>query len=100
MSTTSPARLTDPATSQVSRPTSSARARLADLVLERHRKFRTLGLTDDELVRLLPRETPGSVIKRRGELVAAGLVEDSTLRRPVKRTGRAAIVWRATEAGR
>lgn len=100
MSTTTPARLTDPATSQVSRPSSSARSRLADKVLERHRKFRTLGLTDDELVRLLKDEKPGSVIKRRGELVRDGLLEDSGLRRAVRRTGRAAIVWRVTEAGR
>mgnify|MGYP000066436805 CR=1 FL=1 len=90
---TAPARLTDPATSQVARPTAKRRTQVRDLVLSIHRN-RPRGVTDAELCALLPHLTPGSVIKRRGELVADGLLVDSGDRRPVKRTGRAAIVWR------
>lgn len=100
MTTTPPARPTDPATSQVARPSARRRSTVRERVLERHRKWPTRGLTDDELCRLLPNITPGSVIKRRGELVADGLLEDSGRRRNVERTGRAAILWRVTEAGR
>lgn len=89
-----PARLTDPATSQVARPSTARRAQLKDRVLHEHRLRPINGLTDAELCRLLHDETPGSVVKRRGEAVADGLLEDSGVRRPVARTGRMAIVWR------
>lgn len=89
-----PARATDPATSQVARPSASRRAQLRDEIMVQHRYHPHRGMTDDELCALLPEITPGSVIKRRGELVTAGLLEDSGERRPVRRTGRAAIVWR------
>lgn len=89
-----PARMTDPATSHVARPSAARRARLKDRVLHEHRRRTINGLTDAELCDLFPDVTPGSVIKRRGELVADGLLVDAGYRRPVPRTGRAAIVWR------
>lgn len=89
-----PARLTDPATSQVARPSAARRAQVRTLVLGEHQRRAARGLTDAELCDRLPNVTPGSAIKRRGELVADGHLEDSGLRRPVPRTGRAAIVWR------
>lgn len=56
------------------------------------------GRTDYELERNLglKRPSPGN---RRGELVDAGLVEDSGRTRPTD-TGHAAVVWVATEQGR
>lgn len=60
------------------------------------------GLTDFELAEMTGRQQT-SLGKRRGECVAAGLVEsvmvgDVTLRRPAP-SGAAAIVWRITQAG-
>ena len=89
-----PARLTDPATSHVARPSAARRNLVRDAVIVAHRHRPMTGLTDAELCDLLPDITPGSVIKRRGELVADGLLVDSGHRRPVPRTGRAAIVWK------
>ena len=55
------------------------------------------GLTDFEVAELtgVPQT---SIRKRRGELVALGLVERTDVRRPSP-TGRWAIVWRITAAG-
>jgi hypothetical protein len=50
------------------------------------------GRTDDELVVLLPDDHPGSVAKRRCDLVRDGEVVDSGRRRPTRR-GIDAIVW-------
>jgi CRP-like cAMP-binding protein len=52
------------------------------------------GLTDFELADLSGLQQ-NSIGKRRGELVAQGLVRDSGLRRP-STTGSPAIVWEAT----
>ncbi len=53
--------------------------------------------TDDQLAIITDRH-PGSMVKRRGDLVADGLVEDSELLRQT-RTGCAAIVWQLTDEG-
>lgn len=55
------------------------------------------GITDQELEYLLdvPRPSPGN---RRGELVKAGLVEDSGVRRSTT-SGNPAVVWRCTPRG-
>ncbi|MFZ2488099.1 MAG: hypothetical protein WAZ19_08240 [Anaerolineae bacterium] len=54
------------------------------------------GLTDFELAEIVGRQ-PTSAGKRRGELVALGLVEATDRRRPTP-SGATAIVWVATEA--
>lgn len=84
------ARPTDPDTSQAAgkaQPVQSELHRaILDLFTER------LTMTDDELVGWFPGRSPGSVIKRRGELARAGFLVDSGERRPT-RYGRDAIVW-------
>ena len=52
-------------------------------------------MTDDELVQRLPEQCPGTVIKRRCELVRAGLVCDSGAVRMTRRN-RPAVVWQAS----
>ena len=51
-------------------------------------------MNDDRLVRCLAMFPPGSVIKRRGELVRDGMVSD-TGKRQNTQYGRLAIVWEA-----
>lgn len=58
------------------------------------RALKACPLTDFELGDAVGRQQT-SAGKRRGELVALGLVEDSGLRRPTP-SGATAIVWRAT----
>lgn len=91
-----PAALTDPATSwQAGRPDTHrkrvSRSRLRQAVHEAHRAHPE-GLTDDQVAELLPGEDKGSIAKRRGDLVADGLLIDSGATRPTRR-GCAAIVW-------
>lgn len=64
----------DPATSQAvaRRPRRGLRLQVLE-VHERHPD----GLTDDQLARLLPDRHPGSLSKRRGELVALGFIADT-----------------------
>lgn len=88
------ARKTDPATSHAAPPSAAVLTEMQSLVLEAHEAHPVTGLTDDELVRLLPLINDGSVRKRRCECVRAGLIVDSGERRPVAGTGRAAVVWR------
>lgn len=83
----------DPDTSRIAAPSATALTELQQTVMALHRSH--AGLTDDELVGLLPERTAGSVIKRRGECVRAGMLEDSGRRRPT-RTGSSAIVWVVT----
>lgn len=60
------------------------------------------GLTDEELISyissIVPNSTPSGVRSRRAELVEAGWVEDSGIRRRTK-ANRPAIVWRAVVDG-
>lgn len=84
------ARRDDPDTSKTAAPSAKALTELQQTVMATHRGHD--GLTDDELVGLLPDRTAGSVIKRRGECVRAGMLEDSGQRRAT-RTGSSAIVW-------
>lgn len=57
------------------------------------------GWTDDELATALAGQHPGSVGKRRQELVEMGWLEDSSFRRETRR-GCDAIVWVLTPQGR
>ena len=57
----------------------------------------TRGQTDAELVAQLDGMHPGSVSKRRGDLVKLGLVERTDMRRRTS-TGCTAIVWVATSS--
>lgn len=67
---------------------------LAQAILaELHR--RPSGATDDELRSVFPEAPPGSVSKRRCDLVRDGLARDSGRTRPT-RFGRDAICWVAT----
>lgn len=54
----------------------------------------TAGLTADEVADKL-RMTPFSIRPRVSELARLGLIEDTTVRRANKTSGRIAIVWRA-----
>lgn len=88
------ARPSDPETSALT-ITTSALSELQALILEVHRAH--AGLTDEELIVKLanghrPGRRDGTVIKRRAELVKAGLLIDSGNRRNVS-SGRAAVVW-------
>lgn len=56
------------------------------------------GLTDEQ-IQQVAKLSPSSERPRRGELVEMGLVEESGRRRPTP-SGRAATVWRVTDAGR
>lgn len=88
------ARSTDPLTSHLaardaSRNAETNRAKALRLL----RDAGNLGLTDFELAELTG-IAQTSIGVRRGELVKAGLVERTALRRPSP-SGSAAIVWRA-----
>ena len=89
------ARMTDPATSHEAAEAAAATA-ASDraLVLSLHRQH-TAGLTDFELADLADRQQT-SLGVRRGELVKAGLIRDSGMRRPTP-SGASAIVWTLTE---
>ena len=52
-------------------------------------------MTDDELVQRFPDDCPGTIVKRRCELVRAGLVVDSGAVRMTRRN-RPAVVWQAS----
>lgn len=72
------------------------RSPMAKRILAELERRGTHGATDDELHRsALAGELLGSVSKRRGDLVAAGLVVDSGRTRPTLR-GREAVVWVAS----
>lgn len=88
------ARVTDPDTSlEAGREAWKRRGPLQQRVLD---ALRTLGpSTDDELVAHLRNAHPGSVAKRRGELVDEGVVEATDQRRQ-SRWGRDCIVWKLT----
>lgn len=92
---TTPARRpTDPDTSRTpTQPRLSAGRLLALDALARH----SAGLTDFELAEITGKPQT-SIGKRRGELVAAGLVVATLERRPSP-TGSPAIVWRITPLG-
>ena len=60
-------------------------------VLRLIRRYRTLGVTDEQMQDWLPMN-PSTQRPRRIELVAAGLVADSGRTRPT-RSGRQAVVW-------
>lgn len=91
------ARPTDPGTCWgAAKAYPAARASLRDAVLALHREHR--GLTDDDLSALMPDQLVGSLSKRRGELVADGLLVDSGRRRRTRR-GCHAIVWRCVLPG-
>jgi hypothetical protein len=87
-------RLGDPETSrQAAELAPEYRSRLRERILNLLRQGRA---TDDEIVQQLPEEHPGSVSKRRHDLVRAGLVVDTGRRRPTRR-GTQAIVWAAVD---
>lgn len=73
--------------------------RVRALVLAAHRRRPGAGLTDDELACELPDEHPGTLAKRRKDLVDEGLVEATNWRRETRR-GVSAIVWRLTATER
>ena len=87
------ARPTDPATS-LQAPKGDTLVGLQAAVMDVHRAHPN-GLTDEELRTHLPMLNGGSVVKRRTELTAAGLVFDTGTTRTTY-SGRAAIVWRVT----
>lgn len=92
-----PAAMLDPETSWSAGRTDTpakqvTRSRLRAEVLALH-QANPNGLTDDELARLLPDDDKGSIVKRRGDLVHAGHLEDSGRTRQTRRSC-AAIVWR------
>lgn len=70
-----------------------AKSRLAQAILARLRRHGPH--TDDELHQAFPDELLGSISKRRGDLVAAGLVANTGATRPTRRN-RPAIVWEVT----
>jgi hypothetical protein len=57
------------------------------------------GLTDEEIQNAL-HLNPSTERPRRVELVTAGWVEDSGIRRPTRASGKPAAAWRLTPAGR
>lgn len=84
-------RLGDPDTSAAAaRAAVGYRSRLRSDVLALHQAH-PAGLTDDELVQLLPDDHPGSVAKRRRDLVDTGELVDSGRRRPTRRDCMAAV---------
>lgn len=92
------ARMTDPDTSHEAAASAAERAATdRALVLRLHREH-TAGLTDFELADLAGRQQT-SLGVRRGELVKAGLIRNSGLRRPAP-SGAAATVWMMTYEGR
>ena len=83
------ARRTDPPTSHT-----ALRADLSELQAAVLTQLRS-PLTDDELVQRFPEACPGTIVKRRCELVRAGLVADSGAVRMTRRN-RPAVVWQAS----
>ena len=83
-------RPTDPDTSHAAAVSTPARHTDRARALQVHRQH-PAGLTDFELADLMGRQQT-SAGKRRGELVAAGLIVDSGRRRPAP-SGAMAIVW-------
>ena len=67
-------------------------SRLQSLILNLIAEAGEDGYTDDELTTVLTDHCPGTVVKRRGELVDKGLVVDSGTE-ALTRWGRWAIVW-------
>lgn len=97
LSTSPGVRLGDPDTSRAAADMagewrSKLKRRVYAILLERGAR----GATDDEVHELLPDELLGAIAKRRGSLVADGLVNDSRRRRPTRR-GCPAVVWVATD---
>lgn len=91
------ARRSDPPTShEAARRNPFAKMNDLRRVLEIHYRHQA-GLTDFELAEIVRRKQP-SAGKRRGELRDAGLIEQTTERRPSD-TGSPATVWRITEKG-
>ena len=86
-------RSSDPETSGQAVPSDEHLSALQTELLDWFTAWCPHGSTDAELCASFDERTPGTLIKRRGELVAAGLVRDSGERRPVPRTGRMAVVW-------
>jgi predicted ArsR family transcriptional regulator len=96
-----------PGPSHHNAPETSARAAVANAPRSGTQRWRVLravsfagwtGLTDDEIGSKTGLH--GNAVRpRRGELVKAGFVEDSGLRRPSV-MGNPAVVWTATRAGR
>ena len=87
-------RKSDPDTSAAAVPSPERLSTLQAQVMDAFNWETALGYTDDELCRFrFPNHTPGTVVKRRSELTRAGLLRDTGKRRPVRRTGRMAVVW-------
>jgi predicted ArsR family transcriptional regulator len=94
-----------PGPSHHNAPETSAQAAVANAPRSGTQRWRVLAAlvrygdwTDDDLCDLL--NLHGNAVRpRRGELVAAGFVEDSGVRRP-SAMGNPAVVWTATKAGR
>jgi hypothetical protein len=86
--------LTDVPTSRVAgaRARRGSKSPLAKAILAELVKRGDDGATDDELTRVFDEQPPGSVSKRRCDLVRAGIVRD-TGRTRVTRWGRLGIVW-------
>lgn len=90
------ARATDPDTSHAAARDAARRApRMRERVLLTLIAAGARGMTDFELAHALGAQQT-SAGKRRGELVEAGLVENSGIKRPAP-SGSAAIVWRISE---
>lgn len=85
------ARSTDPVTSHLAAEASPGRSQHRARVLAAHRA-NAEGLADFELVALLPGLHPGSIAKRRKDLVDVGLIV-ATAETRLTPHGRSAIVW-------
>jgi hypothetical protein len=87
------ARMTDPLTSWAAAVANKAsRSRLRGRVLALLIRAGAEGMTDAELAAELPGQHPGSVSKRRCDLVRAGLVAATDRTRPTP-YGQPALVW-------
>lgn len=92
-----PARVTDSATSWAAgQGTATMREYRSRLKRDVLRLLRARPMTDDELHQVLADDHPGSIAKRRGDLVREGLVVPAGERRPTRR-GSLAVVWRAVD---
>lgn len=92
------ARLTDPSTSHEAAVDASKRSPRHRVLAARTLAAHPEGLTDFQLAEKTGLQQT-SIGKRRGELMAAGLVEDAGTKRSAP-SGSMATVWRLTEAGR
>lgn len=90
-------RSTDPATSVEAGRVAVGNSKLRRRILEELQR-REFGCTDNEMARITGAH-PGSVAKRRHDLVVAGLVHDTGMVRPTE-YGTNAIVWDVTPTGR